>query len=91
MCLPGGSVLPMLRLRSSSQYMLGGLGCGVIRGLYDPRQPHPGYGVHVHTCEGVCLPFSVEFKRVEHGRSPLTEIPQVERVVCTGCNQRALK
>lgn len=37
-----------------------------------------------------CLPLSVEFEGMQDGGPPLTQIPQMQRVICTGCNQGAL-
>lgn len=37
------------------------------------------------------LPLSVELEGVQDGGSPLTEIPQVQRVICAGGHQGPLR
>lgn len=54
---------------------------------------HEGY-VHLFIqilCASVCIPLSVKLERMQDGRPPLAQIPQVQRVVCTGWDQRPLE
>lgn len=42
-------------------------------------------------CASVCIPLSVKLEWMQDSRPPLAQIPQVQRVVCTGWDQRPLE